>query len=124
MLIGTWIPVILKNLIIVWINDYHLMLVPGMLRQMIPDVCIGFFLHIPFPSSEILRCLPVRKQILNGLLGADYIGFQTYSYLRHFLMSCTRLLGVESTPNGIRLENFTVSVGIHPIGNFPACLLS
>ena len=70
---------------IIWINDYHLMLVPSMLRKMLPNAAIGFFLHIPFPSSEIFRCLYVRNQILLGILGADLIGFQTYSFLRHFL---------------------------------------
>jgi trehalose 6-phosphate synthase complex regulatory subunit len=57
----------------VWINDYHLMLVPEMVRKLIPNAKIGFFLHIPFPSSEIFRCLHVRKQILQGLLGAGML---------------------------------------------------
>ncbi|KAI9344229.1 glycosyltransferase family 20-domain-containing protein, partial [Zopfochytrium polystomum] len=101
---------------IVWVNDYHLMLVPAMVRQLIPDAAIGFFLHIPFPSSEIFRCLHVRKQILEGMLGADLIGFQTYSFMRHFLMTCTRILSLESTPKGIQLDKRVVSVGIFPIG--------
>ncbi|ORY33530.1 hypothetical protein BCR33DRAFT_856189 [Rhizoclosmatium globosum] len=101
---------------IVWVNDYHLMLVPQMVRQAIPNATIGFFLHIPFPSSEIFRCLHVRKQILEGILGADLVGFQTYSFLRHFLMTCTRLLSLDSTPRGIQLENKAVKVGIFPIG--------
>ncbi|KAJ3053207.1 hypothetical protein HK097_004803 [Rhizophlyctis rosea] len=101
---------------IVWINDYHLMLVPAMVRQLIPNAMIGFFLHIPFPSSEIFRCLHVRRQILEGLLGADLIGFQTSAFMRHFLMTCTRLLSLESTPRGIQLDNRAVSVGIFPIG--------
>ncbi|KAJ3415746.1 hypothetical protein HDV05_004210 [Chytridiales sp. JEL 0842] len=101
---------------IIWINDYHLMLVPAMVREQLPDATIGFFLHIPFPSSEIFRCLHVRKQILQGMLGADLIGFQTYSFMRHFLMTCTRLLSLESTPKGIQMDNTIVSVGIFPIG--------
>ncbi|KAJ3079031.1 hypothetical protein HK102_004070 [Quaeritorhiza haematococci] len=101
---------------VVWVNDYHLMLVPAMVRQIIPNAIIGFFLHIPFPSSEIFRCLHVRKQILEGLLGADLVGFQTSSFMRHFLMTCTRLLAVESSPRGIQLDNTRVSVGIFPIG--------
>jgi trehalose-6-phosphate synthase len=101
---------------VIWINDYHLMLVPAMLRKLLPDATIGFFLHIPFPSSEIFRCLYVRKEILHGMLGADLIGFQTYSFQRHFLMTCSRLLSLESTPKGIQLENTIVSVGIFPIG--------
>jgi len=87
-----------------------------MLRKLVPDAIIGFFLHIPFPSSEIFRSIHVRKQILLGLLGSDLIGFQTSSFMRHFLMTTTRLLSVESTPNGIQLENTVVSVGIFPIG--------
>ncbi|KAJ3150721.1 hypothetical protein HDU86_006338 [Geranomyces michiganensis] len=101
---------------IVWINDYHLMLVPAMVRKLLPDAIIGFFLHIPFPSSEIFRCLHVRKEILEGMLGADMIGFQTYPFMRHFLMTCTRLLALESTPRGVQLEDRVVSVMPIPIG--------
>ncbi|KAI9017165.1 glycosyltransferase family 20-domain-containing protein [Gaertneriomyces semiglobifer] len=100
----------------VWINDYHLMLVPALLRELVPNATIGFFLHIPFPSSEIFRCLHVRKDILRGMLGADMIGFQTYSFMRHFLMTCTRLLAVESTPRGVQLEDRLVAVMPIPIG--------
>lgn len=101
---------------IIWINDYHLLLVPGMLRSRLPQALIGFFLHIPFPSSEIYRCLPIRNQLLEGVLGADMIGFQTYSFARHFLQTASRLLSLEATPKGIHLENSFVSVGIFPIG--------
>ncbi|PKC74143.1 hypothetical protein RhiirA1_516604 [Rhizophagus irregularis] len=103
---------------IIWINDYHLLLVPGMIRKKLPNAMIGFFLHIPFPSSEIFRCLPVRKELLEGVLGADLIGFQTYSFARHFLQTCSRILSsiLETTPKGIQLENNFVSVGIFPIG--------
>ncbi|OAQ30508.1 glycosyltransferase family 20 protein [Linnemannia elongata AG-77] len=100
----------------IWVNDYHLMLVPNMIRERLPDASIGFFLHIPFPSSEIFRCLHVRKEVLEGLLGADLVGFQTYSFARHFLQTCSRLLSVESSPKGIQLENTAVNVGIFPIG--------
>ncbi|KAF9113273.1 hypothetical protein BGX27_001918 [Mortierella sp. AM989] len=100
----------------IWVNDYHLMLVPNMVRERLPDASIGFFLHIPFPSSEIFKCLHVRKEVLHGLLGADLIGFQTYSFARHFLQTCSRILSVESSPKGIQLENTAVSVGIFPIG--------
>ncbi|KAF9170844.1 hypothetical protein BGX21_008730 [Mortierella sp. AD011] len=100
----------------IWVNDYHLMLVPNMVRERLPDASIGFFLHIPFPSSEIFKCLHVRKEVLQGLLGADLIGFQTYSFVRHFLQTCSRILSVESSPKGIQLENTAVSVGIFPIG--------
>ncbi|KAI8925405.1 glycosyltransferase family 20-domain-containing protein [Entophlyctis helioformis] len=101
---------------IVWINDYHLLLVPLMVRRLIPTATIGFFLHIPFPSSEIFRALHVRREILDGLLGSDLIGFQTYAFMRHFLMTCTRLLALDTTPKGIQLENSVVGVGIYPIG--------
>ncbi|KAG0207707.1 hypothetical protein BGX28_001104 [Mortierella sp. GBA30] len=100
----------------IWVNDYHLMLVPNMIRERLPDASIGFFLHIPFPSSEIFRCLHVRKEVLEGLLGADLVGFQTYSFARHFLQTCSRILAVESSPKGIQLENTAVNVGIFPIG--------
>ncbi|KAG0239206.1 hypothetical protein BGX31_002981 [Mortierella sp. GBA43] len=111
----------------IWVNDYHLMLVPNMIRERLPDASIGFFLHIPFPSSEIFRCLHgsnadktsvyiVRKEVLEGLLGADLVGFQTYSFARHFLQTCSRILSVESSPKGIQLENTVVNVGIFPIG--------
>jgi trehalose 6-phosphate synthase len=80
----------------VWVHDYHLMLMPQMLREEIGDskknVKIGFFLHTPFPSSEIYRILPVRNEILRGVLECDLIGFHTYDYARHFLSSCSRIL--------------------------------
>ena len=101
---------------VVFINDYHLMLVPQMLRLMIPDAKIGFFLHIPFPSSEIFRCLYVRDEILLGPTGADVIGFQTYSFARHFLQTCSRLLNLDTTPNTLRLASSVVSIHICPIG--------
>lgn len=101
---------------IIWINDYHLLLVPQLVRQKLPNAVIAFFLHIPFPSSEVFRCLHVRKQLLEGLLGADLLGFQTYSYARHFLQTTARILAIESTPKGILLENTVVSIGIFPIG--------
>lgn len=81
---------------LVWVHDYHLMLLPAMLREeMGPskrNVKIGFFLHTPFPSSEIYRILPVRNEILLGVLHSDLIGFHTYDYARHFLSSCSRML--------------------------------
>lgn len=81
----------------IWVHDYHLMLLPQMLREElkrkdIKDVKIGFFLHTPFPSSEIYRVLPCRDELLRGVLECDLIGFHTYDYARHFLSSCSRLL--------------------------------
>ncbi|KAI8342575.1 glycosyltransferase family 20-domain-containing protein [Chlamydoabsidia padenii] len=101
---------------LVWIQDYHLLLVPQMLRQLKPDALIGLFLHIPFPSSEIFRCLPHRKDVLNGMLCANLVGFQTYNYARHFESNCTRILGYESSPAGVEAKTGTVSLGIYPIG--------
>ena len=80
---------------LIWIHDFHLMLLPAMLREELgPDfnIKIGFFLHTPFPSSEIYRILPVRKEILSGVLHSDLIGFHTNDYARHFLSSCSRVL--------------------------------
>jgi trehalose-6-phosphate synthase len=101
---------------IIWVNDYHLMLLPAMLRRRLPNAIIGFFLHVPFPSSEIFRCLHRRREILEGVLGANMIGFQTYSYARHFLQTCTRVLRVETTPTCVELDEYQVQVGIFPIG--------
>ncbi|KAJ3096221.1 threalose-6-phosphate phosphatase [Phlyctochytrium planicorne] len=100
----------------IWIHDYHLLLLPSLLRKALPKATIGFFLHTPFPSSEIFRCLPKRREILQGVLGANLVGFQTYSYARHFISSCTRVLGLESSPKGVDYKGSLVSVGIFPIG--------
>ncbi|CAO1619105.1 unnamed protein product [Jaminaea pallidilutea] len=81
---------------------------------------IGFFLHTPFPSSEIYRILPVRREILLGILHCDLIGFHTYDYARHFLSACTRILGIPTMPNGAEFEGRYVHVGTFPIGIEPA----
>jgi trehalose 6-phosphate synthase/phosphatase len=101
---------------IVWIHDYHLMLLPSILRQRVPNIYIGFFLHIPFPSSEFLRCLPRRKDILTGVLGATMIGFQSYGYSRHFNSCCKRILGFESSSAGVDAYGAHVAVDVFPIG--------
>ncbi|MCJ1352593.1 MAG: threalose-6-phosphate phosphatase [Icmadophila ericetorum] len=101
---------------IVWIHDYHLCLLPSLLRQRLPNIYIGFFLHIPFPSSEFMRCLSRRKEILNGVLGANMIGFQSYSYSRHFSSCCTRILGFESSSAGVDAYGAHVAVDVFPIG--------
>ncbi|GHJ88576.1 hypothetical protein NliqN6_4978 [Naganishia liquefaciens] len=84
-----------------------------------PGVKIGFFLHTPFPSSEIYRILPVRREILLGVLQCDLIGFHTYDYARHFLSSCTRILGLPTMPNGVNFEGRYAHVGTFPIGIEP-----
>ncbi|MBO8130116.1 MAG: bifunctional alpha,alpha-trehalose-phosphate synthase (UDP-forming)/trehalose-phosphatase [Candidatus Marinimicrobia bacterium] len=101
---------------IIWIQDYHLMLLPGLLRQKIPDASIGFFLHIPFPSYEIFRLLPWREEILQGLIGADLIGFHTYDYLRHFLSSIKHILGVEHFFNELLVINRVIKADTFPLG--------
>jgi len=86
---------------IIWVHDFHLMLLPQMLREEIghdKQVKIGFFLHTPFPSSEIYRILPVRKEILLGVLYCDLVGFHTIDYARHFLSSCSIVLYVLRPP--------------------------
>jgi trehalose 6-phosphate synthase/phosphatase len=101
---------------LVWIHDYHLMLMPGLLRELRPDLRIGFFLHTPFPSYEIFRCHPNREELLQGLLGADLIGFQTFGYLRHFRSTILRLLGIESDISQIAVDNHITRIGVYPIG--------
>jgi trehalose 6-phosphate synthase/phosphatase len=100
----------------VWVHDFHLMLVPAALRRRRPDLAIGFFLHVPFPSSELYRLLPVREEVLRGILGADYVGFHTGDYARHFRSSCLRVLGLDSEPDEIDLDGRRVGVGVDPIG--------
>ncbi|MFU8780141.1 MAG: bifunctional alpha,alpha-trehalose-phosphate synthase (UDP-forming)/trehalose-phosphatase [Kiritimatiellia bacterium] len=101
---------------LVWIHDYHLMLVPQLLRERIPDARIGFFLHTPFPSYELFRCHPNRTELLRGMLGADLIGFQTFGYLRHFRSTVLRLLGIESELDQIVCDDFTTAIGVYPVG--------
>lgn len=140
----------------IWVQDYHLMLLPLMLTALVdgldidvllpneysepvagsatllsrrseprPSVTrssikIGFFLHTPFPSSEIYRILPVRQEILCGILYCDQIGFQTYDYVRHFLSACSRILGLPTFPNGVEFGGRRVNVRTYPIGIEPA----
>ncbi|KAA1474504.1 glycosyltransferase family 20 protein [Dentipellis sp. KUC8613] len=85
---------------LVWVHDYHLLLVPRMIRGLGQGICIGLFVHTPWPSSEVFRCLPRRKEILDGMLGANLVCFQTYSYARHFVSSCVRVCGYEVAPTG------------------------
>lgn len=107
---------------VVWIHDYHLLLVPSMLRNVLPEAKIGFFLHIAFPSSEVFRCLATRIELLEGVLGANLIGFQTDEYCHHFLQTCSRLLGVEATHHGVQMDHRFVNVATFPIGIDPKAL--
>ncbi|KAI1326254.1 glycosyltransferase family 20 protein [Xylariaceae sp. FL0255] len=101
---------------IVIVHEYYLMLLPNMLRQRVPNMYIAFFLHCPFPSSEFLRCLPRRKEVLEGLLGSNLVGFQSHSYSRHFTSCATRILDFPSDANGLDVFGSRVEVGAFPIG--------
>jgi len=100
----------------IWVHDYQLMLLPGMLRERLPDARIGFFLHIPFPSSEVFRVLPQREQILEGLLGADLIGVHTYDYAYHLMRSLRRVLGLEVGDGTVRFKGRPVRIETHSLG--------
>jgi trehalose 6-phosphate synthase/phosphatase len=101
---------------IVWVHDYHLMLLPRLLRERLPRVAIGFFLHIPFPSFEIFRLLPWRERVLEGLLGADLVGFHTYEYTGHFLDSVRHLLGRDAAMGQITTADRVVRADAFPMG--------
>ncbi|KAF2687925.1 glycosyltransferase family 20 protein [Lentithecium fluviatile CBS 122367] len=101
---------------IINIHDFYLLLLPSLLRQRLPNVYVGFFLHVPFPSSEFYRCLSRRKEILEGVLGANMIGFQSFSYSRHFSSCCTRILGFDSSSAGVDAYGAHVAVDVFPIG--------
>jgi trehalose 6-phosphate synthase/phosphatase len=88
---------------LVWVHDYQLMLVPALLRERVPDARIGFFLHIPFPSSEVFAALPAREAVLRGVLGADLVGFHTEAYARHFASAVRRTLGARAGSDGMPL---------------------
>ncbi|RYZ91255.1 MAG: bifunctional alpha,alpha-trehalose-phosphate synthase (UDP-forming)/trehalose-phosphatase [Proteobacteria bacterium] len=100
----------------IWIQDYHLQLLPSLIRARLPNARIGFFLHIPFPSSEIFRIFPWRRQILEGLLGADIIGFHTHSYARHFQSSLLRILGLDSHADSLNFDGRLIKIGVFPLG--------
>ncbi|KAL6867573.1 hypothetical protein ACP4OV_015597 [Aristida adscensionis] len=104
----------------VWVHDYHLMVLPTFLRKRFNRIKLGFFLHSPFPSSEIYKTLPVREELLRALLNSDLIGFHTFDYARHFLSCSGRMLGLsyESKRGHICLEYYgrTVSIKILPVG--------
>ncbi|KAL8507751.1 hypothetical protein ACS0TY_018337 [Phlomoides rotata] len=101
---------------IVWCHDYHLMFLPRYLKDCNPEMKVGWFLHTPFPSSEIHRTLPSRTELLHAVLAADLVGFHTYDYARHFVSACTRILGLEGTPDGVEDQGRLTRVAAFPIG--------
>jgi trehalose 6-phosphate synthase/phosphatase len=103
---------------ILWIHDYQLMLLPGMIREQRPDATIGFFLHIPFPSFEIFRMLhrPWKEKIVNGLLGADLIGFHTHEYVQHFLKTVQMVTGFDHQFRSILMTHRMVKADLFPLG--------
>jgi trehalose 6-phosphate synthase/phosphatase len=101
---------------LVWIHDYHLMLLPELLREAAPHARIAFFLHIPFPSSDVFRLLPRRAELLSGLLGADAVAFHTHDYLQHFRHCLLRVLGLRSRMDCVDTGSRVVRLEAHPIG--------
>lgn len=100
----------------VWVHDYHLFILPELIKAARPDVRVGFFLHTPFPSYEVFRCHPKREELLKGLAAADLVGFHTFGYLRHFRSSVMRILGYETEINRILKAGHTTYLGVYPIG--------
>lgn len=103
---------------VIWIHDYHLMLLPQLIRSQFPDATIGFFLHIPFPSFELFRLFPdnSRKELLTGLLGADLVGFHTHDYVQHFLRSVRQIHGLDINMRTIALPDRNVVADCFPAG--------
>ena len=102
---------------IVWVHDYQLLLLPALLKVAKPSLRVGFFLHTPFPSFEVFRCHPRRRELIEGMLGADLLGFHTFSYLRHFRSSALRLLGVEAGITSVRCaDGHLAALSVYPIG--------
>lgn len=101
---------------IIWIHDYHLMLVPEMVRSLLPNAKIGYFLHVSFPSSEVFRCFAHRERMLKGILGANSIGFQTTEYARHFLQTTNRLLMADVSNDELKYQGKIISITSIPVG--------
>ncbi|MFN8673023.1 MAG: bifunctional alpha,alpha-trehalose-phosphate synthase (UDP-forming)/trehalose-phosphatase [Candidatus Sericytochromatia bacterium] len=114
-LIAEKINEVAKENDLIWIHDFHLFLVPQYLRKLGCKNKIGFFLHIPFPSSELFRQIPARKEILEGVLESDLIGFHDYSYLKHFCNSARAILGLESNLTNIFYNNKNINLGVFPV---------
>jgi trehalose 6-phosphate synthase/phosphatase len=101
---------------VIWVHDYHLMRVPALLRARLPKARIGFFLHVPFPNPEIFLTLPVRDWLVEGLLGADLIGFHTRRYRGHFTAALRRLFGLEMDADAhVRYDGRAIRLGVFPM---------
>ncbi|MCY4261909.1 MAG: bifunctional alpha,alpha-trehalose-phosphate synthase (UDP-forming)/trehalose-phosphatase, partial [Candidatus Dadabacteria bacterium] len=100
----------------IWVHDYQLMLVPGLVKKQLPKSSIGFFLHIPFPSSEIFRLIPWCREIIQGITGADLIGFHTFDYVRHFAESVRRILGHEHSLGRFIIGEREIRTDTFPMG--------
>lgn len=100
----------------IWIHDYQLLLLPGLIRQALPDATIAFFQHIPFPSQELFRLIPWRSELLGGMLGADLLGFHTFDDVRHFVSSATRLSPIHSRFNRLEVDGRAVFAEPYPMG--------
>jgi len=100
----------------IWVHDYQLLLLPQMIRERNPNLTIGFFLHIPYPSYELFRTCPWREELLKGMLGADLIGFHIYDYVRHFMSSVSRITGLEASFNTVSYDNRIIHVDAFPMG--------
>ncbi|MCW3114154.1 MAG: trehalose 6-phosphatase, trehalose 6-phosphate synthase, partial [Segetibacter sp.] len=109
---------IMKTDDVIWVHDYQLMILPQMLRKANPDATIGFFLHIPFPTYEIFRLIPKewKTMIIQGLLGADLVGFHTYDYAQYFINSAKMILGVDNHYNTLNYYNRLIRADLFPIG--------
>lgn len=101
---------------LIWIHDYHLMLLPSLLRKELPNAKIAFFQHIPFPSYETFRILPWRQEILEGVTGADLIGFHTHDDVKHFLTSVNRIMGLDNKMGEVRQEERLFYADAFPLG--------
>jgi trehalose 6-phosphate synthase/phosphatase len=101
---------------LIWVNDYHLLLAPQRIRRLLPNARIGFFLHIPFPHSDMFRVLPQRRELLEGLLGADLLGFHTQAYVNHFLSAVGTILGIKTQASAVRLRGRIARARAFPMG--------
>ncbi|XP_042034994.1 alpha,alpha-trehalose-phosphate synthase [UDP-forming] 1-like [Salvia splendens] len=101
---------------VVWIHDFHLMLLPKHLKEYNKNMKIGWFLHEPFPSSEVFRTLPSRSELLSAVLMADLVGFHTHDFARNFVSACTSILRVKGTPEAVENQGRVTRVAVCPIG--------